>query len=219
MKEVQCKVLVLNGPPSSGKDTIAKAIKNYAIQKGLGIHNVVLEKFATPLKRVYPALLNKTNLIELEHLKDEEFYGVERAIRKLQIGISEDVMKPLFGKDIFAKLLVDRIKHLRKDNLCVISDCGFNEEWRYLYYRCAKENILTVRLTRNGLNFLGDSREYIIPPGERTDFNVIDYNNEIKIQDAIDGLLIVIAEHYGFEYDVTRLSVSSLLQVKRNITK
>lgn len=219
MKEVQCKVLVLNGPPGSGKDTIAKAIKNYAIQKGVNIHNVVHEKFATPLKRAYPALFNKSNLAELEELKDKEFFGVERAIRKVQIGISEDVMKPIFGKDIFAKLLVARIKHLRKDNLCVISDCGFNEEWRYLYYRCAKENILTIRLTRIGTTYFGDSRSYIMPPIESADFNVIDYHNEIKIQDAIDGLLIELAEFYGFEYDVSRLSVSSLLQVKRNITK
>ena len=209
--EIQCKLLLLNGPPSSGKDTVAKAIKNYGKAKGLDVSNVVIKKLAGPIKSAYPSLLGKTNSEELDLLKDEEYLGVPRGIRKLQIALSEDVMKPLFGKDIFAQLLTQSVRCLKKEVLCIISDCGFTNEYRYLFYRTPRNNFLTLRLHRGNTSFEGDSREYIKGDGDYKTNRIIDVNNDENIRESIDGYIDLIARNLNINYDVTKIDINKLI--------
>lgn len=208
--EIQCKLLLLNGPPGSGKDTVASAIKNYGQMKGLDVRNVVVKKLAAPIKSAYPALLGLTNSAELDQLKDEEYLGVPRGIRKLQIALSEDVMKPLFGQDIFAKILTRSVRCLRKEVLCIISDTGFTNEFKYLFYRTPRINFLTLRLSRGNTSFDGDSREYITPTTDDEAKRIIDVDNNTPIRESIDGYIDLIARNLDIPYDATRLDVMSI---------
>lgn len=216
--EVRCKLLLLNGPPSSGKDTVARALKNYAVMRGLKARNIVLMKLADPIKNAYPSLLGKTNSAELDLLKDEEYLGVKRGIRKLQISLSEDCMKPLFGQDIFAKILTKRIACLHSDVLCVISDTGFTNEYKYLFHRTPRNNFLTLRLHRGNTTYEGDSREYVhgdVDIDLLPQYRIKDINNDFSITESIDGFIDLIGRELDIEYNIEKLNLDNVFEFHR----
>lgn len=208
--EIKCKLLLLNGPPGSGKDTVANAIKNYGQMSGLNVSNVVVKKLASPIKSAYPALLGLTNSAELEPLKDEVYLGVPRGIRKLQIALSEDVMKPIFGQDIFVQVLTKSVRCLRKEVLCIISDAGFTNEFKYLFYRTPRINFLTLRLSRGITSFDGDSREYIKSANDDEAKRIIDVDNNEDIKNSLDGYIDLIARNLDIAYDPIKLNAMSI---------
>ena len=220
--QIRCKLLLLNGPPGCGKDTVATALKNYAQQKGLNVRNVVIMKCAAPIKAAYPSLLGRTNSDELDLLKDEEYLGVPRGIRKVQIALSEDVMKPIFGQDIFARILAKKVACLHSNILCIISDCGFMTEYKYLFYRTPRNNFLTLRLSRGNTTFEGDSRSYIhegFDAEQLKQHRIMDVNNDIDIKSSVDGYIDLIARNLHIDYDIMRLDLSNIYEFTALNTK
>lgn len=159
-------IVILNGPPRCGKDTIANilqneydflhhAMKSSLIKAAAGVAGI-------SEGRLHMLLNNRcTKEVPLADLG-----GLSP--RKLLIHTSEEVVKPLFGKRVFGEREAKRCKQALSEGHCsiVYSDGGFQEELEAMAQELGEENILLVRLRRDGYTFDGDSRSYLDPIGD-----------------------------------------------------
>lgn len=158
------KILILSGPPGCGKDTAGNAIAKRT--------PVLLEKFSAPLKAAIPAFLG-VPFEQLEKQKDEPVgFGKLPSFRQMQIDLSEKWAKQLYGDDIFAYLLADRL-HRAHERDVVITDCGFRAELDHLVRQFGMENVMFVRIYRDGCDYVKDSRSDFCLPKGMTRFHVI----------------------------------------------
>jgi hypothetical protein len=97
---------------------------------------------------------------------------VDISIRQAMIYVSEVVCKPSFGADYFGKV---RAMDIEDDEIVLDGSCGFLEELPPLVNRVGMDNILLIRVYRDGCSNNGDSRAYI-PDGVIKD-TVDVYNN------------------------------------------
>lgn len=123
------------------------------------------EAFADEVKRATHRLFglpDKPN--EYEALKDvslDEFNGLTP--RQAYIWMSEDVMKPKFGKGVFGEKLAERIRWYWKESsnrVIWITDSGFREEAEVIADKFGRHNCFILRLRGAGCSFVGDSRTY-----------------------------------------------------------
>lgn len=158
------KIILFNGPPSSGKDTLGKIL-----QKGLGA-SATIEKFAKPLKTAVAAALGLNQVqqeyyFETQEGKASEVHGFN--CRKALIDFSEEFSKPRFGDDIFGKLMVDRISNSDYE-YTIITDCGFETEVKTIVDSFGSDNVVLFKLRRKGCSFKEDSRTYLNLDGVKT---------------------------------------------------
>lgn len=97
------------------------------------------------------------------------------SIREAMIYISELIVKKRFNQDWFGQERVRRMKKFEHNysyidgvnmdfNLVFTDDsCGFEDELPPLFDYVGNENVLLIRLFREGFNFEGDSRQYVSP--------------------------------------------------------
>ena len=181
------KVIFLNGPPGCGKDTIARHL--YILG---GRHM----KFAEPLKAAARAMFHVSDalwkVLEVEGSQSEkdlpraEFFG--KSWRETLIWLSEEVMKPQYGDDIFGKLALTKLwrNNLNNTNptaFTVFSDCGFGPEVSVVADAVGHDNCQLWRIQRPGCSFKNDSRGYVDVPN----VSVLTFHNEhdmdmLKIQ-------------------------------------
>lgn len=162
------RIVLLNGPPRSGKDTVAKALtaEGYA---HLSLARILKE-------RAHALFGLKVPFDFFEDRKDEpapEFGGMTP--RRVYIDVSEKIVKPAMGKDIWARWLREQIDELIADGVKVreflpevgfaISDLGFPYEVPPLV---AGLDPLIVQVHRPGTSFKNDSREYVTYAGVPT---------------------------------------------------
>lgn len=157
-----CKFILLNGPPRSGKDSAAAALcDTYS--------TMVHEKFSAPLKYGFAGMMNvgcrEFVVDDYEARKEEVVPELGVSFRQWQIDFSEKFMKPLYGNDVFARLLFSRMKNYEQQSLIVISDCGFQIEVDTLLEHVPIEQTLLIRCVRDGYDFKGDSRGYLVSRG------------------------------------------------------
>ena len=169
------KILLVNGPPRSGKDTLADALPMQTL------------KFATPLRTGVPAMFGipqetYDDLIE-NHKETPTPLLQGMSPREAQIWLSEEVMKPKFGPFIFGQILVGTAKTV--SGPVVVSDSGFYEEAQVVVEEFGPENVRLIRLHRDGCTFAGDSRSYIA----QDDVLSIDIKNDGTVQDLLDVAL------------------------------
>lgn len=155
------KIFILNGPPSSGKDTLA----NHIVAKWTSYRK---EKFAGPLKAANKALFSLTdeeyNMYEgdpvLKETPQKIFYG--KSWRDVNKDLSEKFAKVNFAEEFFGASLTHRIAETRKPNIAwLISDGGFEEEIRPMVKAFGKDSVILIRLVRKGFDFSNDSRNYV----------------------------------------------------------
>ena len=157
------RILLVNGPPRSGKDTVSDMIKKYSSSE---VHQ---EKFAYPMKIVTPMIYSITRHKWTTHLDTPDYKDIPcpelfgKTPREVQIGLSESYLKPLHGKGIFGELAVRRIETIddKHCNLVIMSDSGFYDEAVMLIDRFGSDAIELWRLHRDGCDFKKDSRDYI----------------------------------------------------------
>lgn len=174
-----CPVIFLNGPPKSGKDTLAK----YIVRTTPGFR---LVKFAKILKSRTHALYGCSDLPHdfFEKSKDEPnptFHGLTP--RQAYINVSERLMKPSHGTQIYGDMLVKELLADRNSvRGYVISDSGFEDEAAPVIKAFGADNCLLIKIVANkrGCSFIGDSRSYIELPIETLTL----YNNG-----TLDGFL------------------------------
>jgi dephospho-CoA kinase len=174
------KIVLFNGPPGCGKDTVAEGLR--------AVVDCRLVKFAGPIKEncrnIYGLSVKQWAAIdgsqEEKEKPREEFFG--ETCRQVQINFSELFLKPTHGEDIFGKLAINEIKKSRADTI-LISDSGFRREAEVLVEEFGNQNVLLVRLHREGKSFDGDSRNYI----DLDDLEVTTYDlfNDSTIEDFV----------------------------------
>lgn len=168
------KIILLNGPPSSGKDAAARHIRNVFPEPvpGNGYRRLLLDRMSMPIKRAFAGTMGLPitedgEVQPWESCKEEIIPEFGVSYRQWQIDFSERFMKLLYDDAIFGQLCVARIKRRFSRNianLIVIPDCGFKIEIEVLYQAFDPKDILLVRCHRNGFTFAGDSRSYVRAP-------------------------------------------------------
>ena len=195
------QIIILNAPPRSGKDELAK----YLAQKHTHFHQF---SFADELKKLAHRLYNTPDQAPeaYEAFKDQpmtEFMGLTP--RQAYTRLAEDYIKPNHGKDFFGLQLILTIKAIKHhdDNVFVISDGGFVEELEPLLMNFDPHLFTIVQLYRQGCTFDNDSRHYF--SAERfsklgVKFLKLDNNNrdvETHVKDGEARLLELIPGLYG----------------------
>jgi Fe-S cluster assembly ATPase SufC len=159
------KVIILNGPPGCGKDTIANMLCKVApVLRGefkgqLYLQTAMLlteisDDFGGP--EISEVEVKERN--EDRALKEQPWIGGLSVRRWLQI-TSEMVVKKDKGSDFFGRAAADLWygKYIHH----VISDGGFIEEVNAVVDKFGQDTVYVVRLFRNGFDFGTDSRRYI----------------------------------------------------------
>jgi len=152
-------IFLLNGPAGSGKDTAAK----YLADRFEG----EVSKFAAPIKDAATAIycggdrdwFDEFDLDqERKNQPDPVFYG--KSCRQVQIDISEDFLKKSHGPGIFGDILTTRIIN-GDSEFYFVSDSGFRPEAECIINAFGADEVVLIRLHRDGHTFEGDSRSYI----------------------------------------------------------
>ena len=151
------RVIFLNGPPRSGKDYAGGILRD---EFGGRIF-----KMAGELKERTHALYRQMNIKGeplphdyFEAAKDEPqecFLGLTP--REAYIAVSERLFKPLYGQQVFGRLLAQQLE----GDLAIITDSGFAPEAEPIVEKFGAENCLLARIHRAGYDFSSDSRSYI----------------------------------------------------------
>jgi hypothetical protein len=156
------RAVFLNGPPRSGKDTLARLIVEALAPDAIHL------KMAEPLKRAthlaFAALSGATFCPSPDHFEDckdePNTFFLQTTPRQAYIAFSEGMLKPLLGKGVFGHLAIKALQDITQPYL-VYSDCGFYDELVPLTKHIGYHNCRLVRLHRPGLDFRGDSRSYV----------------------------------------------------------
>lgn len=149
------KLFILNGPAGVGKDTIADIM----VETGVAKEKV---SFKSPMFNVAKGMLSSDefdgfikNYDNRDYKESHHGFLGGMTVREFMIWISESVMKPVFGDDIFGKRLAKSLG----DGSYICADGGFASEIKPLID--AGVEVTLIRLHRAGYTFDGDSRSYI----------------------------------------------------------
>jgi hypothetical protein len=156
------KVILFNGPPSSGKDTAARI----CFTERCGAAYKVFDRMSMPIKRAFAATIAAPidrwgNVEPHERAKDEVMKGFGVSYRQWQIDFSERFMKPLYGEDIFGKLFINRQKQQHPDSVILVPDCSFDIEFTTLEAHFGRGNVFVIKLYREDCDYRIDSRGYL----------------------------------------------------------
>lgn len=146
------KVIIFNGPPSSGKDTAA-----IAVSEALGIPHI---KLSWPLKYIASDVLGISH--EVLEKNKERATIFELSYRQIQIEIFRAIAAVL-GTKWLAAMIVTRIDRNSVHDVFVLSDCGRDEEVTTLCSAFGVENVLLVNIYRKGTDYSNDIRKNIAP--------------------------------------------------------
>lgn len=144
------RVVLLNGPPRAGKDTIGEMLVQ-------SIPRSVVLRFAQPIIDY----MFKVHGIRMSDVaKDEPHPNLcGRTPRQVAIHYSERMCKPLFGQDYFGH---EAVKLMRKQprgiETATFTDSGFVNEAVPVLKEAT--SMVVVRVHRRGSTFHGDSRSY-----------------------------------------------------------
>lgn len=154
------KVLLLNAPPFSGKDYAADFLVN--LFKGYATK----QEFKTPLFKAVKSTYGISEevwkeLYTVENKDKPTYYLVYNDLpispRQAMINMSEKVMKPLFGDDVFGLAAANQLV----EGLNVFSDSGFMGEAQSIIDAVGKENVYVIKIIKDGCNFDNDSRDWL----------------------------------------------------------
>lgn len=177
------KIFLLNGPPSSGKDSLAAYIES--INKTFAI-----DKFAKPLKEANKGMFSLTdeefklydNDPKMKNTPLDKFYG--KSWRQVNIDLSEKFIKGNYDVKFFGLELAKRISSNDKTRI-LVPDSGFLEEAEPIVEKFGRQNVYLLKLHREGFTYKGDSRNYIDGGqlGIKT-FDIINDNYDKFLADA-----------------------------------
>lgn len=181
------KVIILNAPPNTGKDFISDYLVQYRgankVEFKAVLRDLVKSIYGIE-EELYWAIYNNRVLKEMPL---SMFGG--KSMRDIHIEVSEDVIKPTYGRDFFG---IRAAKSLVRGGLNVFPDSGFMEELMPVVKAVGVENVLIIQLHGVG-SFLGDSRGYLPPVEGVAHWRVDPYTkDEVGLGDvlfAVDNFL------------------------------
>lgn len=146
-------ILIFNGPPGSGKDEGCSYLETLGYKSFSFKHELFKETFKQfcVTEEWFMEGYNDRKIKE----KYTEELGMSR--RQALIHTSENIIKPLHGKDYFGNKVA---LFLTLDNNYCGSDAGFVEEVAPLINKFGNQNCAIIQLTRTGCDFSSDSRRY-----------------------------------------------------------
>lgn len=169
------KVIVFNGPARSGKDSASSymseimnnsyhlAFKDELFKICANTLSISVEDYQTDYDRQTPDkvwwmkdLVSISTSASMVSPREQNNFSQ----RDFLIHMSENVIKPSFGKDAFGKAFVNS---LPEEGIVFVSDSGFPEELQPVIDHVGTENVLVIRIQREGCSFEGDSRDYLTP--------------------------------------------------------
>jgi hypothetical protein len=178
------RVVFLNGPPGSGKDTIGLAmLRRYDF--------VRLYEMKMPMDRALRAFfdMDATSWQAWEQNKNVQLSAVNgipfdttQSLRDIKIAFSEMFAKVVFGREVFGHLAVERMKRSTAPTLTIITDSGFFQEAEPIIHHIGIRNCMLIHLYRPEHTFINDSRGYWNMLGLYT----IDAHNNIELPMFID---------------------------------
>jgi hypothetical protein len=185
------KVIFVNGPPASGKDTAAEIIERITGARHIKF-KAQLDRLLEVTYDLAPTRLRELCTREMKDVPVQDFGG--RSYRNACIHMSEEIIKPNFGADYFGVILAKRIFHQHSlAKWYVISDCGFLEEVEAIVSRMRFTDALLLRMHRDGCNFDNDSRNYV----DITHIHCMDVKNNDTKAILRMRLRTYIERHYG----------------------
>lgn len=154
------KLIILNAPKGCGKDAAASHLCN--------LFNYNHVEFKSPVKCLVKSFYNldedkHTYFYERDNKEKPQLELGGLSIRECYIHVSETVIKPVFGRDVFGTLLAKSLS-----GVSVSSDGGFVAEVEAVAREIGKENVLIVQIHSEGKDFSGDSRQYLDVQGVTT---------------------------------------------------
>jgi hypothetical protein len=161
------RLIGMSGPPRSGKNTIAAMLAIILEEK----HQLKVQMLAlsTPMREVVYALLGRPySEIDYELHKDEaqDVLG-GKSIRQAMIQLSEEWVKPAYGKGFWATSMLERM-WTPPPEVLIVTDMGFDAEVDVFGERFGLENVVYPQITRVGCNFDNDSRDFVGSSGRIT---------------------------------------------------
>lgn len=151
------RLILLNGPPRCGKDTALGMLAKNETELGLGTVRHIM--MAEPIKDACHSFLDDRPKKDADKDKPIDKYGIIQTWREFYILMSEQLAKPMFGKDIFGKIAAAQM--INPTHTYVVSDVGFHEEVAPMVKRAGGNSTLLIHLSRPGTNYANDSRGYL----------------------------------------------------------
>ncbi len=193
------KILILNGPPNVGKDTLADNLVKTA--KGIWHKCSFKEKLYYDVANYYSVDVGWFKTIATNRVTKEIKFTELGYIspREAMIYVSEEIIKPTYGKDHYGKKLLERVKFIEENNgdmNFVIPDGGFEEEVQVLM-DAYPENVWIVHMKSKDCSFKNDSRDYIKGWPDNTfeleinrGYPLMDYEELVNIIDEIEDISV-----------------------------
>lgn len=149
-------IVIFNGPPGSGKDAAAGHVIDLMGFKHLSFKDTLIDKTCEHFGVTRDWFMDGYEDRTKKETPMDELKCLTK--RKALIHVSEDLIKPVHGKDFFGKALADKINPVSD---YAISDGGFVDELFPLINTVGREKVVIVQLFRDGCSFKNDSRRYI----------------------------------------------------------
>jgi hypothetical protein len=174
-------IVGFNGPPESGKDTLAEMLAEHMDKMGVTLP-VKMESLSLPLRKIAYSMVGWRGELDgqnYETFKRERFYNLPRRYdsakpeaklesystgRQLMIDVSERFLKQVYGIDVMARLLLQR--NAGFGGILLIRDCGFQCEVDPLESAVGVKNLYMTQVFRADKDFSNDSREWVHTRGK-----------------------------------------------------
>lgn len=162
-------IVLLNGPPYSGKDTLA----DHMLSVGGAVKHRMSYELKVRTHRLYDCPVASWHDADYyDAVKDDphaDFHGITP--RRAYIEVSERYFKPIHGTPFFGNLFVRWLGRVTPEpRIVFVPDSGFAEEASPIIRAVGPGRVLLVRIHADarGKTFKGDSRSHISLPGIQT---------------------------------------------------
>jgi hypothetical protein len=113
-----------------------------------------------PLRRIAYQMIGETYSPATYKIFKETLYGQFGVTgRQLLIDASEKFLKPCYGKEIMAEMLLSELENF--DGVALVADSGFQCEIDPMINAVGRRNLFVVQMRRATSTFEGDSREWV----------------------------------------------------------